>query len=279
MSALLLLTLLASDAQALSPFAMALAEGDRHYARRAEAARGPVALPAEADAALSAYRRALLLDPASLEARTKLLKTLFFRGSFCDAPPGVQLAVFEEAKRVSNDGIKRIEAPLGRPRAHAARVAALNGREDVAPIYFWAAVSWGQWALHKGKIAAAWEGAAGKIRDFLQIAIALNGELEQGSPYLILGRLHDQCPKIPMLTPWVSRAEALRNLRRAYAIGPDNSVSRYFLADAILRHDPAHADEAVRLLRECASALPRPEFQVEDAHYAEMARERLAGVS
>jgi hypothetical protein len=53
-------------------------------------------------------------------------------------------------------------------------------------------------------------------------------------------------------------------------------VNQVFLAEAILDHDRAHRDEARTLLERCASAAPRPEFLVEDAHYAEVSRRLLA---
>jgi hypothetical protein len=53
-------------------------------------------------------------------------------------------------------------------------------------------------------------------------------------------------------------------------------VTQLFLAEAILDHAPSRKEEARRLLESCAAAVPRPEYLVEDAHYAELARRRLA---
>jgi hypothetical protein len=80
------------------------------------------------------------------------------------------------------------------------------------------------------------------------------------------------------LTHWISREKALVHLRAAHSIAPESSHATYFLADALLNLSPSSRDEAVRLLQSCASRRARPEYLVEDAHYAEMARERLAGL-
>jgi hypothetical protein len=90
--------------------------------------------------------------------------------------------------------------------------------------------------------------------------------------------LHDLCPRVPLVTGFVSREKGLDNLRKAYAAFPYNSVNQFFLADAILRHESGNRDEARALLTRCAAAEPRPEYRVEDAHYAALARERLANL-
>jgi hypothetical protein len=94
----------------------------------------------------------------------------------------------------------------------------------------------------------------------------------------VLGRLHDEAPKVLFFTGWVSKDKALALLRQSYAIAPQNSVTRFFLAEAILEHEPKGADEARRLLRSCVEDPLRPEYLVEDRHYADLARARLAGL-
>jgi hypothetical protein len=210
-----------------------------------------------------------------MEARTRLLRALFFRGGFCGASQEEGRVAFEEARDVANEGLAQIERRLGN-LSGAARIAALRTIPGAARLHFWAAISWGQWALHRNKIVAARAGAAGKVRDLATTVVDLDPQLEQGGGYMLLGRLHDQAPWIPFLTGWVSHQQGLVYLRQALEIGPQNTVNQYFLAEAILRHDRAHRDEARRLLLQCANASPRRDFEVEDAHYAEFARRRLA---
>jgi tetratricopeptide (TPR) repeat protein len=254
--------------------AAALAAGDADYKSRAEGATGPGANPARIDAAIAAYRRALSLDPDAPEARFKLLRALFFRARFCGATAEERRKIFEEAKALGDDGIDRLERRIGGLKG-APRVEALRRSAGAAALCFWTAVSWGEWALARGKLAAARQGAGTRIRGLGQTVVDLDPELEQGGGYRILGRLHDQSPRIPLLTGWVSRQAALSNLRKALALGPQNSVNQFFLAEAILNHEPAQRDEARRLLTLCASSRPRDEYRVEDAYYAELSRQRL----
>ena len=252
-----------------------LDEGDAHYAQRANGARGALASPERVDAAIACYRQALRADPDSIDARFRLLRAVFFRSTFCGAPAQERKLLLEEARSVAEQGIDRLEARLGRPKGDA-RIAALRSVPGAVALYFWAGVSWGEWALARGKLAAARGGAAGRIRDLAQTVIDVDPSYEQGGGHRIMGRLHDQSPKIPLLTGWVSRDKALASLRRALEQGPDNSVNQFFLAEAILDHQPGKIDEARRLLERCAAAVPRPELLVEDAHYAALARRRLA---
>lgn len=266
-----------SPAASPPPVAVALAEARGLYERRAEGAEGPVASRVPIDRAIAAYRRALTLSPDSIEANVGLLRALFFLGGFTNADEDAQRSAFGQAKDLAVTAVDRLEERLGSPKG-AARIVALRRVPGSAALYLWASVSWGQWALSTSKLAAARQGAAGKIRDLAETSIALDPGLEEGSAYVILGRLHDQSPRIPFLTFWISRQAALRNLGTALARSPINTLAQYFLADAILHHAPERRAEAERLLATCARATPRAEFLVEDAHYAEFARRRLAGL-
>lgn len=256
--------------------AQALTEGDDHYAHRADGASGGVARPDQVEAALTDYSRAFNLAPGSYAVRLRLLRAMFFRGGFCQMPPAEQIALFEEAKRLASDTVRRLEASINLPRARARREV-LKLEPLAAEVYLWAAISWGQWAVDH-KLAAARQGAAGQIRDLSQAVIDIAPETMEGAGYLILGRLHAEAPRIPLLTHWISREKALACLHQAYAVAPQNSANAYFLADALLRLQPTSRAEAVSLLRRCLTAAPRPEFLVEDTHYAAEARERLAGL-
>jgi tetratricopeptide (TPR) repeat protein len=252
-----------------------VAEGDAHYARRAEGARGALALAGPADAAVASYRRAVAADPESLLARARLVRALFFRSTFVPTTPDERKALLEEARRIADEGLARVDRRVGQAKGPA-RLDALRGIPQAIDIHFWGAVAWGEWALTRGKLAAARQGAGGRIRDLAQTVVDLDPAFEQGGGHRILGRLHDQSPRIPFLTGWVSREKAVAFLRQALAQGPRNTLNQFFLAEALLNHQPEKKDEARRLLEQCATTAPRPELLVEDAHYADLARRRLA---
>jgi tetratricopeptide (TPR) repeat protein len=272
----LLLAAAASTPPPRTGVAELLGRADELYARRAEGARGATADTGPIDAAIAAYKAVLRVDSGSLEARAGLMRAIFFRGGFCDTPADDQIRLFEEGKRLADDTVQRLERSLGALKGPV-RITALRRIPAATQVYFWAAVSWGQWSVDH-KLAAAWQGAALRIRDLAQTVVDLDPIMDQGSAYLILGRLHSECPRIPMLTRWVSRTQAIAFLRQALETGPENTPNMFFLADALLTYQPAQADEARRLLERCARVEPRAAYAVEDAHYAQMARERLASL-
>ncbi len=263
-------------AEGLAPVAL-LAEGDLHYQRRAEGASGARADPREVVAALALYRRALAASPEDGEVVFRVLKALNFRGAFCGADDESRKAIYDEARKLGQAFVDGHEKPIEKLKPEA-RIAALLQVPRAAEVYYWTGASWGQWALVRGKLAAARQGVAGRVRDLAQTVIALDPELEEAGAYRLLGRLHDQAPRIPFITGWVSREKALANLRRATELAPASVVTRFFLAEAILEHDEAHAEQARLLLRSAADAAPRPDLLVEDAFYAAEARARLAGL-
>jgi tetratricopeptide (TPR) repeat protein len=252
-----------------------VAQGDAHYGRRAEGAVGAHAQPDQVDQAIDSYRSALAADAGSKLARAHLIRAVFFRTSFSNAPNDVRRRLLREARDVADEGLRRLDVELGDAKG-SARLDALRGVDDAAALHFWAAVAWGQWGLAAGKFAAVRQGAAGRVRDLGQTVVDLDPAYEQGGGYRILGRLHDQCPRIPFLTGWVSHDRGLQYLRQALALEPGNTVDQVFLAEAILAHDGAHRAEAMRLLEACAQAVPRPGLLVEDAFYIDRARKLLA---
>lgn len=275
----LALTLAAGPAVGLPPpeFTEALARGNEHYARRAEGARGPLAPSHPVEDAIADYRRALNLQPASTEARFRLLRALFFRAKFCGGDAEERKRLSEEARDVANEGLKRLEQATG-VKPGALSLPALRRVPGAGELLYWCSVAWGEWALNHNRLAAAGAGAPRRVRDLAQAVVDLDPGLEEGGGYRILGRLHDQCPSVPLVSGWVSRQTALDSLRKAYAAFPDNAVNQLFLAEAILRHQPAQREEARALLARLASAPPRDEYRVEQAYYVALARERLSSL-
>jgi len=266
-----------SETPPLDPVSEAIAAGDAHYARRAEGAHGGVAQPFHAEGAIVEYRRALALDSQALDAQLRLMRAYFFRTGFCgEMDPPDKRKMLDEAKAVAEETVRQLEAGLKRGKGRLEAGAARAGG-SAAEAYAWAAISWGQWAVFH-RVDAAWTGAPARIRDLARAVIALDPSTAQGAGYLILGRLHAEAPRIPFVTGWVSRPEGLATLRRGLALVPENPAFCVFLADALLRLEPSKQSEARALLQRAASITPRPEFPVEDAHYAEEARMRLASL-
>ena len=256
---------------------------DEHYARRDEGHVGGVAARAEIDLAIAGYEAAAR-DPENVEARWKLARALYFRGSYTGLSSDKAAEAFQRGRDASEQAVA-ILAHRSAGRFHgrfddlspADAARALAPEPEAPAVLFWAAVSWGEWALARGKIAAAKADAAAKIRDRSAAVIALDPAFEEGGGHRILGRLHDQAPRIPLVTGWVSRDEAVRHLREAVRIAPRNLVNRHFLAEALAKGGAAEREEARALEREVVADAPSPDHLVEELALQEKAKKNLEG--
>jgi tetratricopeptide (TPR) repeat protein len=259
-----------------------VAEGDQHYAARAEGHVGGRAKAAHIDAAIAAYQRAVVANPKDLEARWKLMRAYRFKGAYVAASNDEKKSVYAVAKTAGEgalalvDGLLKAKGITSVAKATEKQVAdAARTIPGAGETFLWDAVNWGEWALAYGKMAAAREGAADRIRREATIATLVDPKLEGGAPQRVLGRLHDQTPRIPFLTGWASEKEAVRFLNESLKLDPTNKITKVFLAEAMASNDSDTKPRAVQMLKECLTAPNPPEYEVEQAAATEDARALL----
>src|SRR5882724_2729297 len=194
-------------------------EGDQHWAMRAEGHQGGRAQAAHVDAAIAAYRKAIAQNPNDLEPRWKLLRAIRFKGAYVAATDQAKKPIYAEGKKAGEEALALVKRE---PRA-----------PGVAEVYLWDAINWGEWALAYGKMAAVHEGAADRVRREATIAMQMDPKLEGGAPARVLGRLHDETPRVPFLTGWASSKEAVRLLNESLKLDPANKITKVFLAEAM----------------------------------------------
>ena len=256
-----------------------LAAADAAWSHRDQGRVGARASAQRISEAITNYERAAEA-PGEVEARWKLARALFFKAKFTSLDRDQQLAFLEKARRVGDEAItillrRAFGEKLSAEESPSKVAAALSRERDAAPAYFWTAVAWGEWALLAGKVPAARTGAATKVRDDATTVIALDPDFEDGGGYRILGRLHHRAPRIPYLTGWASRSEAIRYLRLAVRNFPRNFVNRHFLAEALADGGAAEKAEAVQIERDLVSDAPSPGRLVEDLAIQDEARRNL----
>jgi hypothetical protein len=244
-------------------------DGDNHYARRQDGRVGAQANSREIMQAIAAYDEAAQA-PDNAESRWKLARALYFRGSYTGLDQASRTAVFDKARRRGDEAVAIVERRARNPLPFDAKKD-----PDAAPSYFWAAVVWGQWALASGKLEAAKTGAADKIRDYATAVIGLDPDFEDGGGYRVLGRLHDQSPWIPFVTGWVSREEAVKNLRLAMKVAPKSIINRIFMAEVLWSGSAEEKAEAIQLAESVAADAPSPTRIVEELKLQEDARADL----
>ncbi|HYC90245.1 MAG TPA: hypothetical protein VEO54_13600 [Thermoanaerobaculia bacterium] len=260
------------------PLFAQVAEGDKHFAGRAEGAQGARAKAGPIDAAIAAYQRAVAADPADLEAHGKLLRAWRFKGAYVAANNEQKKQIYGAAKAAGEKAIAAAYKKLGVNEKTPEKQVADAARQvpGAASVFLFDAVNWGEWALAYGKLAAARQGAADRIRREATIAHLADPRLEAGAPSRVLGRLHDQTPRVPFLTGWASSKEALRFLNESLKVDPDNKLTMLFLAEALVANDSATKPQAVQILRGVINNPNSAEYPVEDAAAVEDAKALLA---
>lgn len=268
----------------LGAYADGVARGDSAWASRAEGEREGRPQPGPIRNAVSFYESALAARPESLEVRWKLLRALHFAGDF--APSGKEDArrVFERAREVSEKGLDLLADGVGaevrldemeseaiRSRLEANEVAP----RDVARLYFWSAINWGAWSRNVGMLRAVQQGVANRLHRYILITIALEPEYDEGGAFRLLGRLHAELPRVPFVSGWVDREQALPLIERAYHLVPANPGNRLLLALTLLDLAPERHPEALALLDQVGRLTPRPSMRIEDLAIRKEARDRL----
>jgi len=251
-----------------------IAAGDRAWAQRADGRLGSRAAPGPIQAAIDAYSSALDTAPGNLDARWKLLRAYHFKGEFVLQDSGERLELFRQGREIARTGQQQIEADFGLQggllRMEPAEVAgAVGGDAAVGEFLFWGAANWGLWAQYSGKIMAAIWGVVGRIRQYANIMVLMDENIEDGGGHRLLGRFLAVVPKIPIFTGWVDRDRAIRELRLSLEAAPGSLLSKIYLAEALLKFRPDEKPEAIGLLREIVSSDPDPGRLVEDSRVIE----------
>jgi tetratricopeptide (TPR) repeat protein len=279
--ALAFAVLAAAPLAAQTDAASQIAAGDAAWARRAEGHQGGRAAAGPVDEAIAAYERAVKAQPDRLEGSWKLLRALFFKGEHVARTAEEKQRVFGHGKEVAEAAVDRLAGRAGGrakldAMAPAQAAKALSGIPEATPITIWAGVHWGLWGDAFGRLAAARQGVGDKIRRYAEIGIALDERYDEAAGHRLLGRLHDQAPKVPFFTGWVDRGKAVAELRRAVALAPDDFLNQLYLAEALLDHHSAKAAEAREILRKLIARPPSPTHLVEDEKALADARALLA---
>jgi len=265
-----------------------VARGDSAWARRAEGERDGRPESGAILEAVRSYESALAAGPEDLEARWKLLRALHFAGEFAFEDPEEAKTFFTRAKDVAEEGLTLLadRASFGvrledvDPDELGSRLAAANlAPGDVASLYFWSAISWAAWSRNVGLLGAVQQGVANRLHRYTSLAIAIEPAVEDGGAFRLLARLHAQLPRVPFVSGWVDRDQALPLIERAYAMSPANPGNRLLLALTLLDLAPVRSEEALDLLKQVEALTPRPSMRIEDLAMRREARDRLASVS
>jgi len=244
--------------------------GDSDWAQRAEGRP-------RVDAAIAAYEKAIAVDPDDLEAHWKLLRAFRFKGAYLAESRDEKKKIYTAAKSAGDTALAAIERKAKTRGPEKGVADALRSTPHAAEVFYWDAAVWGEWALVYGKLAAAREGVADRIKRHATIAMLIDPKAEGGGGARILGRLHHQTPRIPFLTGWASDALAVKYLEESLAHDPTNKLTRVWLAEAMVAVNPRSKPRATRMLREVVDSPNDEDYIVEQKAAVEDAKALLAG--
>ena len=254
-----------------------IATGDRAWARRADGHRGSRAAAEPINKAITAYQKALDLEPANLDARWKLLRAFYFKGEFVLDDNSDRLELFKRGREVAEAGRLQIESQnnlktgLFKMKPEEV-VRAVGQQRAVAEFCFWGAANWGLWGQYSGRLISALTGLVKKIRQLAEIMVLMDESVENGGGHRLLGHFNARVPRIPVFTWWVDRDLAISELRLSLKVAPDSLLSRVYLAEALLKYRDGGNGEALMLLRQTIDSDPDPQRLVEDIRAMEDAR-------
>src|SRR5689334_7614680 len=86
-----------------TPVVAQVADGDQHWAMRAEGSQNGHAKADAVNAAIASYQKAITADPNDLDARWKLLRTLRFKGAYVAANNDEKKQTYATAKKAGEE--------------------------------------------------------------------------------------------------------------------------------------------------------------------------------
>lgn len=215
-----------------------LARADRLFAQRADLQR--------VHQTIALLNEWLDEHPDDYEALWRLARAYHFLGKHLTLKRERVLAF----KRGIEAGRRAVQLAPDRPEGH-----------------FWLAANYGEYGQQKS-IFTRWR-LVKPMRRELEIVIRLDPQFENGSAYAVLGKLDAEVPGL--FGGNLNRG--IRSLQRALQIGPNNSLTKLFLAEAYLK--AGRREEARRLLESILAQAPDPGYPVEYLDNRRRARELL----
>jgi tetratricopeptide (TPR) repeat protein len=202
-----------------------IAEADKLYEAREDIVRARVAV--------ATLRQAVTADYGNYEAAWKLSRASFYVGDHTDND--------DEAEEMFKTGIE-------------AGKAAVKLQPDKPEGHFWLGANYGGDAQRSTLAGLA---TVQDIKTEMETVIKMDEKFQGGSAYLGLGRLYLKAPKVL----GGDRAKAIDYLKKGLSITPNNSLMKYYLAEA---YDAENRDaEAKKLIDEILTMQPDPQYVAE----------------
>ncbi len=230
-----------------------LDEGISAYERRAEGAIRVKAQSTNINLAIAQFEKTLHDTDSEELSSLYLLKSYYYKGTFV----------------LDNEDDRKVEYTKGKELGE--KMVAKYPKS--AALRYWYLTCLGKWAEVYGIFNAAKEGVSDLMKEYSEVIIELNPELENGGGYFMLGAVHYKSPYIPFILSWPDNNDAISWLQKAVNTGEAKPVQKNYLARALLKNDDN--EKAIQLLKEVIATPPDPKFLVEERFEIEEAKKLL----
>ena len=242
-------TLLFSGILLLSPFSTLKAQnsfmqGKEFYRKRAAHADTFKADPTNINKAIKAFNKSLNEHKHPEESAIYLLRSYYFKGMYVNMPEERQKEIYDKGADLGEKWLRKYPQSVG--------------------IKFWYAALLGRWAKIHGFVASATHGISKKLRRISKDIIRLDSTYQGGGGYRILAQVHFYSPNIPFFMSWPSDDKALKLIKKAMKISPDNPTNRMLYAQVLIEFD--QYKEAKKHLQFILNMHSRPTHKVEDRY-------------
>jgi len=215
-------TLILSGILLLSPFSVLKAQnsfelGKKFYQERSAHADTFRADPTNINKAIKAFNESLSKHNHAIESAIYLLKSYYFKGMYVNMPQKEQKEIYDKGADLGEQWLKKYPQSVG--------------------IKFWYAALLGHWAKIHGFVASATHGISEKLRRISKDIIRIDSTYQGGGGYRILAQVHFYSPKIPFFMSWPSDDKALKLIKKAMKIAPDNPTNRMLYAQVLIEFD------------------------------------------
>lgn len=215
-----------------------LASADALYQKREE--------PGQCEQSVDAFRKILQDDPTCFEATWKAARAIYWIGTHAQTDA--------EKMELHQQGIdwanKAIELDANHPAG-----------------YFWLGVHYGSYGEAKGILKSL--SLIGPIKEAMGKVISMDEKYQQGGAHRVLGRVFFKVPGIF----GGSNSKAVKHLKKAIEIAPENALNHLFLADVYKDED--EIEKAKKQWNAVLRAPHDPDWAPEQKEDKEKARKSL----
>lgn len=228
--------------------ATASAESAEQLLKQARAAYKQRAQVSQAKAAVNLYEKAIKAG-APFDALWEGARATFFLGEFPlgNASRSSRLAVFDKGINWAKRAVQQ--------------------QPNSAEANFWHGTMLGVWASARGIMKSL--SVSGDVRRAAEKSIRLNGRVECGGPYRLLGRYYFKLPGLM----GGDNDRSIKLLQKAVAVCPTNDLGHLYLAEVL--HDEDRDAEARRELQKILSGSPDSRWTAERPYVARQAKALL----